>query len=391
MDEHAAPDRHSTLMTVLVVTSIVATGIVVAGLTTTREEPELTVQPVTSTVVSPPTPEEYVLVTPEVKYPQKIPGCTTVDEPEETRYSSLYVSSVQSYDNPAAPWFSGPKAHLMSEALVRALPADTAFDDGVIPYFDPIPEREGTAEEEIVDSTNATASILRNSRSGYLSVGVSQNTRSVPPCVAGNLDERTTKSDGTVVDTHDTWQEVNGERTSERSAIAYRTDGSWIAVYLSAPGPQDALPIPLDVLADIATDPAFITSSAPPAGTPGNSSDCGSSALSGTTGSFTAPDISALNAALRQANTESLTPSPALGSLRTHHWGGELCQVVNSAAGQLTITIGDTAQSDPGRYTSGTSVSVPTPSGLTITITTEKPWDTASLEQLASTPGLDLQ
>ncbi|MCZ4080033.1 hypothetical protein O1W68_18965 [Rhodococcus sp. H36-A4] len=390
MDEHAAPDRHSTLMMVLVVTSIIATGIVVAGLTATPEEPELTVQPVTSTVTPPPTPEEYVLVTPEVDYPQVIPGCTAVDEPEETLYSSLFVSSVQSYDNPAAPWFSGPKAHLMSEALVRVLPGDTEFDDGVIPYFDPIPEREGAAEEEVVDSTNATASISRNNRSGYLSVGVSQSTGSVPPCVAGNLDERRTMPDGTVVDTHDTWQEVNGERTSERSAFAYRTDGSWIAVYLSAPGQQEDLPIPLDILADIATDPAFITSSAPPAGTPGNSADCGSSAFSDTTGSFTAPDISALNAALRQANTESLAPSPSLGSLRTHHGGGALCQVVNSAAGQLTITIGDTAQPDPGRYTSGTSVSVPTPSGLTVTIATETPWDTAVLEQLASTPRLDL-
>ncbi len=389
MDEHATPDRHSTLMTVLVITSIVATGIVVAGLTATPEDPKLTMQPVTSTVAPPPT-QEYVLVTPEVEYPQDIPGCATVDEPEEARYSSLYVSSVQSYDNPAAPWFSGPKAHLMSEALVRALPTDTAFEDGVIPYFDPIPERDGTAEEDVVDSTNATASIERDDRSGYLSVGVSQSTRSVPPCVAGNLDERTTMPDGTVVDTHDTWQEVDGERTSERSAIAYRTDGSWIAVYLSAPGQQEALPIPLDVLADIATDPAFITSSVPPAGTPGNTSDCGSSALSGTTGSFTAEDVSALNTALRQAKTESLDPSPALGSLRTHHWGGELCQVVNSAAGRLTITIGDTVQSDPGRYTSGTSVSVPTPSGLTVTVTTEKPWDTASVEQLASTPGLNL-
>ncbi|WP_072806438.1 hypothetical protein [Rhodococcoides yunnanense] len=396
MDEHAPPRSHDTLMTVFVITSIVAAGIVVAGLTATPEEPELTVQPATSTEAPPPAQEEYVVVTPEVDYPSTIPGCDSVEEPIEDRYFSFIGDGSASYDNPAAPWFSGPKAQLMSTALSAALPSDVEFEDGQIPYFDPIPVYDDTAGQPSIESTSALATLSREGKSGFVSLGVSQRDEGVPSCVAGTLDERTTLPDGTVVDTDDSWREVNDERTSTRSATAYRTDGSWVSAYSSAPGDEDALPLTLDELVRVVTDPALATSVAPPPGTPGNSAECGSASAfsssqsSGETQPFTVAEIEALDSALLRADTGALLPSPPLGALRTSTWGGGLCQVVNSAAGPLTIAIDRGAASDPGLFGSGGFASVATPSGLGITIVTENPWDPAALERVALTPGLDL-
>ncbi|WP_338890685.1 hypothetical protein [Rhodococcus sovatensis] len=390
MTEHAPPRRHDAVMTTLAITSIVATGIVVAGLTATPAEPELTVQPVAPASENPTPAEEYEYVTPEVEYPTTIPGCDTVDEPVDSTYSSYFGTVAQSYDNPIAPWFSGPKAHIMSQALLAALPSGITFQDGVIPYFDPIPVYEGMTEETAIDSTSAYGSIRTATGDGYLSVGVGQSDRGVPPCIAGDVDERTTMSDGSVVDTLTTWYEVNGDRTYERNAIAYRPDDSVVSVYTSVPAEEDALPLSRDELIDIVTAPGLDTSTAPPPGTPGSISECSPSTQTESTREYTATDIATLDSALRQADTAALAPSPPLGSLRTSGWGGGLCQVVNSAAGVLTIAISDDPQPDPGYVTTGSTVSLPSPSGMGITITTELPWERADLERLALTPGLDL-
>ncbi|KZF07413.1 hypothetical protein A2J03_22895 [Rhodococcus sp. EPR-157] len=390
MTEHAPPRRPDAVVTTLVIISIVATGIVVAGLTATPEEPQLTVQPVAPASENPPLAEEYEYVTPEVEYPTTIPGCDTVDQPVEATYSSYFGTILQSYDNPIAPWFSGPKAHLMSHALLAALPSGITFQDGIIPYFDPIPVYEGTTEETAIDSTSAYGSIRADTGDGYLSVGVGQTDGGVPPCIAGDVDERTTMSDGTLVDTLTTWYEVNGDRTYERSAVAYRPDDSVVSVYTSVPAQEDALPLSRDELIDIVTAPGLETSTTPPPGTPGNISECSPSTLTESTREYTVSDVATLDTALRQADTATLAPSPPLGSLRTSGWGGGLCQVVNSAAGVLTIAISDDPQPEPGYAVTGSTVSLPSPSGIGITITTELPWDRADLERLALTPGLDL-
>ena len=94
MVENETPPRHDAVMTALVIVSIVATGIIFAGLTATPEEPELTVQPTTTTPLPPPPQEEeYILVTPEVAYPTEIPGCDSVEEPVEPVYSSYMTAS----------------------------------------------------------------------------------------------------------------------------------------------------------------------------------------------------------------------------------------------------------------------------------------------------------
>lgn len=398
MVENETPPRHDAVMTALVIVSIVATGIIIAGLTATPEEPELTVQPTTTTPLPPPPQEEeYILVTPEVAYPTKIPGCDSVEEPVEPVYSSYMSDGLASYDNPIAPWFSGPKAHLMSLALLAALPSDLEFEDGRIPYFDPIPVYEGA--DFTIDSTNAYGTIGLDDGSGYLSVGVAQFSEEIPPCLAGTLDERRTQSDGTVVDIHTTWQEVNGERTSTRSAIAYLTDGSQVSAYTSAIGDADAVPLSVDELVRIVTYPGLDTSTAPPPGTPGNSMECTPYGTD-TTRKLSPDDIETFNRALQQAATGGLAPSPPLGALRTSSWGDGLCQVVNSAAGALTVSVGGAPKPDApdpdapvpvsGPYGGGTTISVPTPSGLGITVTTDDSWDPADLERIAMTPGLDI-
>nr|WP_296775983.1 hypothetical protein [Rhodococcus sp. (in: high G+C Gram-positive bacteria)] len=383
-------ERHSTAMTALVITSIVATGIVVAGLTTPPDEPELTVQPVTTTAERPlPPQQEYVLVTPNVEFPTTIPGCDTVDEPVEAQYSSFITGGdPERYDNPIAPWFNGPKAHLMTEALIAALPAGSEFPDGRIPFFEPIPVYDGS--DITVDSTNASAELSVDGRSGYISIGVGYSDAGIPPCVAGDLDERATRPDGTVVDTQTTWREVNGERTYQRSASAYRPDNSRVSAYSTGGSDEDSLPLTLDEMTDVITDPALATSPVPAPGTPGNITDCGSSLMSESSAPITIGDLRSLNTALQEADSGNLVPTPPLGSLHTSRWGGGLCQVVDSAAGTLTITVTDSPDTDPGRYSAGTTVSVPTPSGLGITVTTENPWDPAVLETIARTPGLDV-
>jgi hypothetical protein len=399
MDEKTPP-RHDTLMSTFVVVSIVAVGIVVAGVTTPPEEPELTVQPVTPVeTTAPPVVPDVDLVTPDVEYPTTIPGCDTVDPPVDARYFSVVSGGESSYDNPAAPWFSGPKAHLMSKALLKALPADLSIGQSRLPYFEPIPVYENVPEEEQFDTTSALLDVVQGDRSGYIGVGVSRRTEGIPPCVAGALDKRESLSDGTVVDTRDTWQEVDGARTSMRSASVYRTDGSWIHAYASAPGTEDALPISIDSLVRIATDPAFVTSTPAPPGTPGNISECTSyPGTDGVATDFSAPVVDSLNAALGRADTGALAPVPPLGALHSSPYGDGVCQVVNSAAGRLTVTVGSPVRPEllqeepqvlsPIPIETGTVVSITTASGLGITLATENPWDTAELERIARTPEL---
>lgn len=396
MNERSASGRRDVAITALVITSIVATGVIVAGLTAEPEKPQLTVQPVTTTPVAPaPLPEDYVVVTPEVTYPTSIPGCDTVEEPEEATSFAVFGTESPSYDNPIAPWFSGPKAHLMSGALIEALPSDIEFTGGRIPYFDPIPVYDDV--DFVMDSTNASSDVSLDGKSGFFSVAVSRTSDGPPPCVAGRIDERRTRSDGTVVDSQTTWEEVNGERTSNRSVTAYVSDGSQVSVYTSAAGEDTALPMSVDQLTAVATDPALRTSVAPPPGTPGNTTECGPRMREENSRTFNSADIESLNSALVEADTGALIPEPPLGALRTTSWESGLCQVVNSAAGKLTISVSDAPVPEPsppdsefGSYVSGTTVYVPTPSGLLVTVDTENRWAEEDLQRIARTPGLDL-
>lgn len=252
-DTKSAERSHSALLNTLVIVSVVALGVVAAGLTTPAEEPELTSLPETSVTPTPEPPQqEYVYVTPEVDPSASIPGCDTVEASTEPSYSSLISTGEESYDNPSAPWYSGPKAHLMSEALMAALPSNISASKSL--YFGPIPTSEG--QDFVLDSANASVQLSRGENPEYLSVGVGPRDSAEPPaCVAGQLDERRTMPDGTVVDTDDTWSETNGARTYTRMATAYHADRSTVSVYLAGGDDENAFTLALDDLVRVATDP----------------------------------------------------------------------------------------------------------------------------------------
>ncbi|MBY4111545.1 hypothetical protein HQO82_20590 [Rhodococcus fascians] len=403
-DTQSAERSHSALLNTLVIVSVVALGVVAAGLTTPAEEPELTSLPETSETPTPEPPQqEYVYVTPEVDPSASIPGCDTVEAPTEPSYSSLISTGEESYDNPSAPWYSGPKAHLMSEALMAALPSNVSASNSL--YFGPIPTSEG--QDFVLDSANASVQLSRGENPEYLSVGVGPRDSAEPPaCVAGQLDERRTMPDGTVVDTDDTWSETNGARTYTRMATAYHSDRSTVSVYLAGGDEENAFTLTLDDLVRVATDPNLRISAPVPPGTPGNVAECSAGWDDSSSASFSPDETRRLNDALRRADAAALGPTPPLGALHTSEFSSGLCQTVNSTAGQLTISVARAApdnESDsttteepqllsPDEYGPGSSVSVVTPSGLEITVsTTELVQDPTLLENLSNTAGLDLR
>ncbi|KZF09643.1 hypothetical protein A2J04_18345 [Rhodococcus sp. EPR-279] len=406
MDEDTQPTErnHSALLTTLVLTSIVALGVVAAGLTAPAEEPELTSLPTTSATPVPEPPQpEYVVVTPEVDASASIPGCDTVEPPSESSYFGIATMADESYDNPAAPWYDGPRAHLMSEALMAALPAEISSTRSL--YFGPIPASD-ESQDFVLDSAHASAPLAAGGGSDYLSVSVGPaDSAEPPPCVAGQVDERRSLSDGTVLDADDTWRETNGQRSYSRTATAYTPDNTVVSASVSGGNDPDTLTLTLDDLVRIATDPALRITAPVPAGTPGNVTDCYGGWDDSPTASFSRDETRTLNDALRRADVAALAPTPPLGALHTSDFGSGLCQTVNSTAGQLTISV-TRATSDiesdsttteepqllsPNEYGTGSSVSVVTPSGLEIAVSTDRPTaDPALLENLANTPGLDL-
>jgi hypothetical protein len=212
--------------------------------------------------------------------------------------------------------------------------------------------------------------------------------------------------DGTVVDTDDTWSETNGARTYTRMATAYHADRSTVSVYLAGGDDENAFTLALDDLVRVATDPNLRISAPVPPGTPGNVTEC-SAGWDDSSSAFFSPDETLrLNDALRRADAAALAPTPPLGALHTGEFSSGLCQTVNSTAGQLTISVtratpdneSDSTTTEepqlvsPDAYGPGSSVSVVTPSGLEISVsTTELVQDPALLENLANTAGLDLR
>ncbi|MGF0313642.1 hypothetical protein [Rhodococcus sp. IEGM1428] len=401
-DTQSTERSHSALLNTLVIVSVVALGVIAAGLTAPAEDPELTSLPKTSETPTPePTQQEYVYVTPEVDPSASIPGCDTVEAPTEPSFSSLISTGEESYDNPSAPWYSGPKAHLMSEALMAALPSNISASNSL--YFGPIPTSEG--QDFVLDSANASVQLSRGENPEYLSIGVGPRDSEEPPaCVAGQLDERRTMPDGTVVDTDDTWSETNGARTYTRMATAYHLDRSTVSVYLAGGDDENAFTLALDDLVRVATDPNLRISAPVPPGTPGNVTECSAGWDDSPTASFSRDEIRTLNDALRRADVAALAPTPPLGALHTPDFRSGLCQTVDSIAGRLTISVtrsvtepdvaegNSPAVSRTDEYGPGSSASVVTPSGLEITVSTTEPvQDPALLENLANTAGLDLR
>ncbi|WP_433709239.1 hypothetical protein ACQP2U_22190 [Nocardia sp. CA-084685] len=86
----------------------------------------------------------------------------------------------------------------MTQALQGALPGDVeiafaSVDRSLV--FQPI-LGDPTEDKGLGGWTTAHATLLRGDRAGTLSVTVRKSTTPIPPCVAGNLDERRHLPDG---------------------------------------------------------------------------------------------------------------------------------------------------------------------------------------------------
>jgi hypothetical protein len=171
----------------------------------------------------------------------------------------------------------------MSSAVIESLPSGAELEwagpqQSLV--FQPISDF-GDSDPEPKGYTYASASLVNSDAKGSLFIQVQKNSAPIPACVAGYLDERRTMADGVVVDVHDTWQEVDEVRTLTRSAHAYAPDQSWI--YASASDNfgvtqqehSGKVPLTIDDLVRIVSDPGLRFSTPVPPGTPAPSEGCG--------------------------------------------------------------------------------------------------------------------
>ncbi len=272
-------------------------------------------------------------VTAPVTFPVQIPGCDVVEPPRQGQSFGMIQSDTDEYDNPSYPWFSGPKALAMTRALQEALPGDIEI------AFAPL--RDSLVFQPILGDlahnkgfggwTRANATLLRGDRAGELSVDVREDTTPIPPCVAGALDERRHLPDGTIVDTDDTWSEWKGVRTLSRHATAYLPDGSVAHANATDQVPDGtgrtrALPLTVDELVALVTDPGLRISAPVPPGTPNPPERCLRFSRSGTMIDQTR--TRRWNEALARVPLDGVTLDRPLGALLPGESGGGVCQVV---------------------------------------------------------------
>ena len=286
-------DRTEKWTVALTVVSLMAGGIVFAGLVDrwSGSESDLATSISIGTTPqaqeeSPDPSSEYTYVTPTVVYPTTIPGCESVDALEEGGMSMIsYMSNtVETYDDPRFPWFSESKASAMSAALAGALPEQVQMkfaSPSESLQFSPISAPSASDELpegmsiENMASTSASATLIRDGKLGQLSVWLHRRSAPIPPCIAGSLDERRTLADGSVVDGQDTWSETNGVRTLSRSAILYGSDGTLVqasatdSVYQGGSGVQisGTVPLTVDELIALVSLPQIRTTAPVPADT----------------------------------------------------------------------------------------------------------------------------
>lgn len=342
-----APSPTVTRWTVgLTCVAIVATGFLIAGLLH-EPEPELTTAPVTPTTSEPPDPAEYSYVTPPVTFPVQIPGCDVVEPPREEQTFGMVQSVTYEYDNPSYPWFSGPKAGAMTQALQDGLPGDVEIAFAPVTrslVFQPI-LGDATQNKGFGGWTRANATLLRGDREGALSVTVRQATNPIPPCVAGELDERRHLPDGAIVDTDDTWYEIEGVRTLTRAATAYLPDGSVAHANATdqateGSGRPRTVPLAIDELVALVTDPELRISAPVPPGTSSPPEVCLPFSKSGAV--IDQAQARRWDAVLAQIPLDGLTLDRPLGALLPGERGG-VCQAVRVTTpglqSQLSIAI----------------------------------------------------
>ncbi|MFD4181273.1 hypothetical protein [Rhodococcus sp. NPDC058514] len=212
------------------------------------------------------------------EYSAQIPGCDVVKPPAESRRINIGWAGYPSYDNPRYQWFSGPKATAMTAALADALPGDAEVEfaplsqsllfQPILDLSDAVVEPEGVNAEDFGGSTSAQGVLTSGEESGSLMIDVRQARSTVPPpCVAGELDRRSTLPDGTVIDIR---ERANG---LARSVMAYLPDGTgmWVRAKAEESGPS---PLTIEELTAIVTTPGLRVTTPVPAGTPSPPEPC---------------------------------------------------------------------------------------------------------------------
>ncbi|MDN3460478.1 hypothetical protein [Rhodococcus sp. APC 3903] len=372
----------------LTVVSLIAGGTVVAGLVdrwSSSPSDDISVA-ASSSITMTSTPDEipaedvpeFSYVTPSAVYPTTIPGCESVEAPEEDSFFSYILDGSDTYDDPRFPWFSSAKAAAMSEAVKQALPKDVELkfaSPGNSLQFGPIsaPSNtdglpEGFSLEELA-STTASGTLIRDGKIGALSLMLHSSSDPIPSCVAGSLVERRVLADQSVVDLQDTWSETNGVRTLNRSAMLYGVDGTRIQAYLNDTnndGGPDAessgvVPLTLDELVTLVEMPQLRITTPVPPGTAPLQIDCGGWTDESSGRELDRGIVDALGEALRSGWRAAPSEAPDLGSqlgdlVLAENDTTTACQYVVARSGgnesrlSISITSGQPLPTPPNKY-----------------------------------------
>lgn len=334
--------RYDTIIDASVIVTVVALGVVAAGL---LRSPESTVAERDSSIVSEP-----------IEYPVDIPGCSEVEPPPSSEGEMFMTSSIvqgsSSYDNPAYPWLTSGKAGAMSDAVLAALPDDVSVRlamPSMSLVFQPVKDYGDDIPEGLSPSTDAMGELERADTSAFASISVRPSDALVPACVAGALDARITQADGTVIDTDDTWFEYDGNRTNFRSATAYHPDGTLVTANLTGSSSVEFPLEPSEMARIVSLTDLRLTVPAP-AGSAAPLQDCYiPSQDSGTERDLRADAIDTANDALTTA-WQAIPNAPVLdrpiGSLIPGGFGSGVCtdlDVVGTRVG-LSISVSGGAE-----------------------------------------------
>lgn len=183
--------RGSVWSTVAVIVGIVAVGTVVAGL---LHEPQ---------------PD-----------PITIPGCAEVVQPEDSVRVNYAFAIEGDADNSEVPWRFDSKAQSMTDALIAALPTGATVEPE--PFAPTFGFDAGAVRQSLDGQADALGTVTVGNRTGTLTVTVGLSDQPAGPCFAGFVDQRSTQSDGTVLDIQDS--------THTTRVVASALDGTRIDV-----------------------------------------------------------------------------------------------------------------------------------------------------------------
>ncbi|GAB7518871.1 hypothetical protein [Rhodococcus sp. no. 34] len=362
-----------------------------------------------------------------------IPGCESVESPGPPVRFNYGFAGESGYDDPDYPWFSGPKATAMSDALLESLPSDVEVvfaSPSQSLELAPIQNYRGASFPDGVDpiefsgSTSAKGTLTRVGRTADISVQVRAWDQPVPPCLEGLVDRREHLENGTVLDIADFEDEVASDVGGERGVVAYLGDGSRVvaSVDTSTGTSSDASPLlTMDELIALATAPGLAVTAPVPDSTPPPMASCYTDSVNAGPPA-SRMDIDRLNQLLdarwKDLGAAGVTLERPLGSLVPDDYGqGGVCEriVASTADGSSDVEIsvgtavperGETLTL-PGSTTvtrlvdpdgSGDdTVRVVHPSGETVVVTqfvtsagstSASPLTIEQLEFIATTPGL---